>query len=252
MTRAEGIELALLTLLAAAAAALLPWSAGGFALSWDLLNHHVYLGLIAEHPRWDLDVLAANYQGYQYPYLYWPVYRLLLADGPGAVYGAIWAAAQAALTVPPLWLVCRRVLPPAGPAWAMVAERALACALGLGSVILLVLFDSTSNDLLATLPLLWAFGIGLGTPMTPRRAALCGALWGVSVAFKFSNGLMLPLLLLWWWAPERPHFGLRRGVALAAGAVGGFVLVYAPWGWQLWQQTGNPFHPFFDAWFGLK
>ena len=69
MTRARATELLLLTLLATAGAAALALSQGQLAWSWDALNHHIYLGLIAEHPRWDLDVIPASYQSYQYPYL---------------------------------------------------------------------------------------------------------------------------------------------------------------------------------------
>ena len=73
MTRAEVGELLLLTLAAAVVAAAVPLCTGYMALSWDALNHHIYLGFIAENPRWHLDVLPASVQTYQFPYLYWPV-----------------------------------------------------------------------------------------------------------------------------------------------------------------------------------
>ena len=44
--------------------------------------------------------------------------------------------------------------------------------------------------------------------------------------------------------------GLRgRAVNIAAGCaatLAGAVLAYGYWGWQLWQQFGNPLYPFYD------
>jgi hypothetical protein len=221
------------------------------------MNHHVYLGLIAEQPRWDLDVVAASFQGYQYPYLYWPVYRMSLLEGSGAVVGAAWAAAQAALLLPPVWVFSRRLLALGdgrSTAWSVLGatERALACALAFTSVVLLSSLETTANDLLAAVPLVWAFAVMAGTPGSERRLALAAGLWGASAALKLSNAMFLPLLLVWWVAGDYGSRGgwLRRGLALAAGAAVGFGIVYAPWGWQLWRVTGNPFYPYFGALFG--
>jgi hypothetical protein len=218
------------------------------------MNHHVYLGLIAEHPRWDRDVVAASFQGYQYPYLYWPVYRMSLIDARGAVVGAMWAAAQAALLLPPVWVLSRRLLAPGGyrlAPWkvAGAAERMLACAMAFMSVVLLSSLETTANDLLAAVPLVWAFAVMAASPSSDRRAALAAGLWGVSAALKLSNAIFLPLLMVWWVVGDRGNGGWLRGFALAAGATVGFGVVYAPWGWQLWRVTGNPFYPYFGTLF---
>jgi hypothetical protein len=250
--RALVAELAVLTVAAAALAAALPLDAGYFGWSWDALNHHIYLGYMAERPRLGQDVLAASFQSYQYPYLYWPVYRLSLFEGSGALVGAGWAAAQAALLLPPVWLLSLRLLGSAQAPWTLAgaAERAAACALAFLSGVVLVGFETTSNDLLAAVPLLWAFALMAATPSTNQRAALAAALWGVSAAFKLSNGIFLPLLLVWWALPDTRGGGgaqWRRGILMVAGAAAGFGLAYLPWGWQLWQATGNPFHPYLKS-----
>lgn len=252
MTRAHTLELLLLTLLAAGASAAVPLSSGQMLWSWDALNHHVYLGLIATHPRWELDVIAASYQGYQYPYLYWPVYLMSQLNGSGAVVGACWSGLQAALLLPPVWLICLRVLPAPGSMLQGVGERLAGCVLAFSSVIILVGLETTSNDLMASLPLLWAVAVSLGAPASDRRVMTCAGLWGMATAFKLSNGIYLPLLLLWWWTPARPYFPPRRALVLALGASLGFTLTYLPWGWQLWQLTGNPFHPYFAGQFGAS
>lgn len=245
------IELVLLTIATAAAAAALPLDAGYWGWSWDALNHHVYLGLIAESPRHEQDVIAASYQSYQYPYLYWPVYRLSLFEGPGPAAGAIWAAAQAAVLLPPVWLISLRMLPVRDAPWIGVVERVAACALAFMSTVVLVALETTANDLLAAVPLLWAFAVMATEPATDRRAAIAAGLWGVSSALKLSNAIFLPLLLWWWWwTPGRRLPTMRRGGLIALGATVGFVAFYAPWGWQLWQLTGNPVYPFLGSVFG--
>jgi len=250
MSRALWAEVLLLTLLAALLAASVSLSAGEWSWSWDGLNHHIYLGLTAEQPRWHLDVTAASVQSYQYPYLYWPVYRISLMPISGAQAGAIWGAVQAAVVLPPVWLASRNLLPAEGTAAQAVFERVAACVLAGSSIVVMAAVGTTSNDLMAAVPLVWAVALMTAPKAGAGRACTAAALWGVGTAFKWSNGLAIPLLLFWWWRSERPHFSVQRGVQMAVAAAAGFALAYAPWGWQLWRQTGNPFYPFFAAWFG--
>jgi hypothetical protein len=245
MTRALWIEATLVSLAAAVAVALVPLTAGEWGWSWDALNHHIYLGLFAESPRWHLDVVAASTQSYQYPYLYWPVYRLSLLDIGGARAGAIWSAALALLVVPPVWFAAWRLLPPEGLRTQAIFERTAACALALSSVVVLSAFNTTANDLLGSVPLLWAVALMTVERPGDARAGWAAALWGASAAFKLSNALAIPLLLVWWW--QRPGWPLhpRRGLIIGIAATLGYALIWAPWGWQLWLHTGNPFYPFF-------
>jgi len=249
MRRADVVEVVSLTVLLALGLAAVPLLSGTWGWSWDALNHHVYLGLIAEQPRWHLDVSPASVQSWQYPYLYWPVYRLSQSSIPGAWAGAIWSAGLVVLLMPPLWLTARKLLPAQGGRWQGVFERTSACLLGFSGLVVLSSLGTTANDPLAALPLLWAVAIMLSEQTSDRRAALASALWGVSVAFKASNLLAVPMLLVWWWQRPGWPFPLQRGALLAVGSALGFALAYLPWGWQLWQQTGNPFHPLLGAWF---
>jgi hypothetical protein len=254
MTRAHWIELVSITALCGVLTALGSLYAGVWGWSWDALNHHVYLGLISEAPRWHLDVTAASVQGWQYPYLYWPVYRLTLLPVHGAIAGALWAALLCALIVPPVWLTSLRLLPRLDdtPKGAIQAgfERSAACAMALLSVVVLSSLGTTANDPLAAVPLLWAVALMTVPAPTNQRAAVAAALWGVSTAFKLSNALAIPLLLVWWWRGPGWPLPLRRGLGVCVGALVGYTAAYAPWGWQLWQQMGNPFYPFFQSVFG--
>lgn len=253
MTRSLWAELAVLTLLASSLVAAVPLFAGEWAWSWDALNHHVYLGYIAQHPRWHLDAAAASVQGYQYPYLYWPIYWLSTLPITGTTAGAIWGAFLAAMLTVPTWVASLHLLQADKNPWQALFDRSAACTLALGSIVVLSAVNTTANDPLTAVPIIWAVALMAVPQTSDRRAAAAAALWGVATAFKLSNGLFLPLLLLWWWVPRwaRQDFGwLRRGLGIAAGATLGFALTYAPWGWQLWQQTGNPFYPLFRGIFG--
>lgn len=250
MTRWHWLELLLLTAGAAAALAAVPVGMGVWGLSWDALNHHVYLGFFSESPRWHLDVNAASIQSWQYPYLYWPVFRLTQLPIDGATAGAAWAIFLCCLMVPPLWVITYGLLPAQAGVWQAVWERSAACALGLLSLVVLSAIGTTANDPLSVVPLLWALALMSMPEPDNRRVAVSGAFWGMACAFKISNALSLPLLLVWWWRGPGLTFPLCRGWALGFGATAGFGLAYAPWGWQLWVQTGNPFFPFFQSVFG--
>jgi len=244
------LEVAVLTMAAAVSAAAMQLATGYLMWSWDALNHHIYLGLIAESSRWDLDVVAASFQGYQYPYLYWPIYRLSLVSGSGAVMGAAWSAFQVAMLTPPLWLACKRLLGVTPRPWVGVAERTAGCVLAGMSAVVLTAVETTGNDLLCAVPVLWAVAIALREPANERRAAFAALLVGASIALKLSNVVYLPLLLAWWFIPFKGRGTWRHGAFMCIGCVAGFTLTYAPWGWQLWRLTGNPFYPFMGRFFG--
>jgi hypothetical protein len=58
---------------------------------------------------------------------------------------------------------------------------------------------------------------------------------------------VMPLLWLW---PAGTWMQRLKAAALGCVlAAAGMFMAYAPWGWQLWQLTGNPVFPIFDAWF---
>jgi hypothetical protein len=233
----------------------IPLSAGELGLSWDALNHHIYLGWTAQQPRLERDFVAAGYQSYQFPYLYWPVYKLALGGWSGAWAGAVLATLQV-LAVPPVWMLARTCMP--GATVFDVLMRLLAVALAFMTGVVLSIFDSTSNDLMAAIPLVWALALALrplGDPKPAparlhRLAMLSGACAGVAVAFKLSNG---PLAVLFpaLWAMHGSNVRARvYNVALGSlAAMVGYVLVYGYWGALLWHYFGNPIYPFYDGWF---
>lgn len=232
----------------------IPLNLGRLGLSWDALNHHIYLGWMADSSRLGWDYAAASNQSYQFPYLYWPAYKLAISGFSGMTAGIILATLHL-IVVPPVWMVSRTLIP-ARDAYG-AAMRIAAVALAFMSAVPLRMLESTGNDLLAAAPFLWAVALAFRAyaknradmmPVANRTAFIAGLLGGISVAFKLSNGplaILLPLLFLFGGGTWL-HRAFR--VALCAFAIGlGFVVTYGYWGFQLWTQFGNPIYPFYQA-----
>jgi hypothetical protein len=248
-------ELAAITAIAWLALACIPLGLGYIGLSWDALNHHLYLGWTADHPRFELDFLAASYQSYEFPYLFWPAYKLAEWGASGRTAGVVLVSLHV-LAVPALWLAANACI--AGTSWYERFMRAAAVLLALSGEVFLSLMDNTANDGLAAVPLVWAVALaiactqqGAEAKRTARLVAISGLLAGVSTAFKLSNGpLALGMPLVWAFCGDGTLGA--RAIQVARGCVWtlvGFALTYGYWGWQLWTHFGNPLYPFFAGWF---
>lgn len=246
-----------LMLLAWLAFAAIPVRLGYVGLSYDALNHHIYLGWLAEQSRFAQDVWAAGSQSYQVPYAYWPVYRMAMAGFSG-VQAGVALAAISALSVPAVWMMARQLI--SGHGLYEAVMRGLAVMLAYGSIVVLSLFGSTQNDVLAAIPLVWAFALAMESAQAhgpkatrlPRAGGtvVAGLLAGVSVTLKLSNG-PLALLLLLVWALHGPSLRQRLESMAWGGCatVAGWLLSFAPWGWGVWRAFGNPIYPLYDSWF---
>lgn len=229
-----------------------PLSIGQVSLGWDALNHHIYLGWSAEQSRLTRDFWAASSQSYQYPYTYWPVYKMAVLGWSGLWAGVVLSTINA-LLVPPVWILARVCI--SGQAKFDVLMRVAAVAMGCLTGVVLSLLDATQNDLPAAIPLVWAFALAVwplragAAPVSEFYAVvLAGLFAGVSVAIKLSSGPLAILMpLLWLSLPGPWEVRLRRIVLGSVMTLVGYVLAYAPWGWQLWHHFGNPVYPLFDS-----
>lgn len=236
----------------------IPLQRGGIGLSWDSVNHHIYLGWVADSARFDKDYFAAGSQSYQFPYLYWPIYKMAFWGWSGRTAGVVWAVLHALICFPLLHMA--RSLMPGGDFFT-VLFRLSGVLLGVGTLLVLRAPETTGNDVLAALPFLWALAIGikataLGGSLSERQlrwyATGIGLLGGVSVAFKLSNGFFLPVILLLTLASGGRVADRLLGVLCWSLAVaGGFWVTYGWWGYQLWVHFGNPVFPFYDGVFSI-
>ncbi|MRD48621.1 hypothetical protein [Caenimonas koreensis] len=233
----------------------IPLALGGIGITWDGLNHHLYLGWTAQHQRFDRDVVAASYQVFQFPYANWPLYKLALSGVSGPVAGVFLASVQW-LAVPAVWMIACRCIP--GRDWFAAMFRAFAVVLAFSSGLVLSFFDSTINDLIACIPLMWAVAFSLPIPKDDgqtcspglRFVALAGLLAGASVALKLSNGPVAAALPVIWSFGAGAVASRWRTMAVGIVATGlGFTMSYSYWGWLLWEYAGNPVYPFCNACF---
>lgn len=235
----------------------LPISQGGIGLSWDALNHHIYLGWIAETLRFDRDFLAASSQSNQFPYLYWPVYKMAISGWSGLEAG-IALATMHLIVVPPVWMLARTCLQ--NSTVFDVIMRFLAVLMAIMSSVVLSQLASTSNDLMAAAPLVWAVALALAPldasrsiRLTPRWAAtLSGLCAGAAVACKLSNGPLVVIIMpALWLLTSQAGFKMRLFHTVQGGlsTLVGYLLVYGYWGAQMWSQFGNPIYPFYDSLF---
>ena len=233
-----------------------PLTLGRIGLSWDALNHHIYLGWVADRARFDQDYMAASLQAYQFPYLYWPVYKLAMMGVSGVTAGIVLATLHIVI-VPPVWMAAR-ILMPQQTLFGLFL-RVAAVALAFMTALVIRAFETTGNDLLAAAPLVWAIVVALKAldcryqpgsvfdlrhPVA-RAAILSGLLSGLSIAFKLSNGpLAIVLAPVFLFCRGTPAARLFWAALSLAAMVAAFAAAYGYWGFKLWQQFGNPLYPF--------
>ena len=211
----------------------IPLALGEIGLSWDALNHHIYLGWTAQSPRFDRDMFAAGGQTTQFPYLYWPVYKLFALDVPGKWAGAVLATLYLA-AVPPVWLVANACIQGDAPFERLMRLLAVILAFATGRDAVAVRLHV--ERLLAAVPLAWAVAFGLHPDR--RGIVLSGLCAGTAVAFKLSNGPIAIVLPLLWLMGAQPL--KQKIVNLIAGSCRGH---RRPRGglWLLGLATVEPF-----------
>ncbi len=133
------------------------------------------------------------------------------------------------------------------------AMRVLAVVLAFSTAVVLSLLDSTSNDLMAAAPLVWALALAM-EPMRNDRAdwltptlrlrlsgLLAGVVRGIQ-AQQWSIGRLSAGLVVSRWQQGQGQTEARWRRARLATLVG-FALVYGYWGALLWTHFGNPVYP---------
>ena len=249
-----------------------PVRAGVFAACWivaaviavalgrdvnlDLRNYHFYNAYALIEGRWALDLAPAGMHSFLHPGLDLPYY--LMTRGPLNVWPwlvtslqAVYFGVLAFLVLAVANLCCH------GDARRLTGTSLLVALLGLTGAGTLPEAGATQNDvqvgclvLGALLALLLAAGADDdgATRRATRLRLLAGFLGGAVIALKFTAAIYAPALAIATAMATRsnPARRLPAVALLVLGSVLGFVLVYGPWGWLLWERFGNPFGPFFN------
>lgn len=220
----------------------------GKEMQWDTLDYHFYAGFSAIHDRFGRDYFAAAPQSYLNPYAYVPFYLLAISGLPALGAAAILAALQSAI----LWLsyeLAIAIMPP-DRAHLRVAIGASAALLAFANPVLMQQLGSSFADITTGEVALagWLIMIGAARASSARRMVAAGLLLGAASALKLTNSLdalsvaIVPFFFPVIW-PKRLYFARLYGLSVGLA----FVLVSAPWSFQLERHFGNPLFPLLNG-----
>jgi hypothetical protein len=223
--------------------------------SWDLQNYHLYNAWALLHGRLTLDLAAAGLQSYFNPLLDLPYY--LLGTGPLAHLPRLVAAAQGLWYGGMVFMLLRiavRLADLQGRVFG--AGDLFAVLIGATGTMAVSQIGLSSNEM--PLAMLVLSAVCLLLPLCAeepiarpgRQVLLAGLLCGLAAGLKptaivYSPALMCALLAASFGRRGAWRLCLWFGVA----ALGGFLVAYGWWGWQLWKLTGNPVFPMFNQFF---
>jgi hypothetical protein len=230
-------------------AACVCWAlAAGKDMNWDQLSYHYYAGLAATSDRLDQDFFAASIQSYLNPYAYLPFFWMVQADLPPALIGGVLAALHSVNLIL-VYAVAKRLVPPQARYASALRIAAVATA-GLAPIFLYEV-GSTFIDIVASIPVVAALAALLYWPSRPwLLLGGAGALLGAAIALKMTNLIFAPALVagVLCLRGAGPRL-FPRLLATGAGLATGFLLVGGGWSYTIYREFGNPFFPFFNAWF---
>lgn len=228
--------------------ATIAWSAiGGKDLNWDQFNYHFYIAYNFLGGRLDHDFMAANVQSYLNPLPYVPFYWMVVNDWPSLLIGSLLAGAHS-LNIVFAYLICRLAL----GCFSVARTTALAGAtLAFLSPVFLFEVGTSFADITTSSLVLFGIWLALRSDREPGwcdRALLAGIFIGSAIGLKLSNVIFAPACaILLMFLPVSMQRRLLSLAYLAVGGLIGVILTHGYWGWQLWQEFGNPFFPMFNG-----
>lgn len=228
----------------------------GRDVSWDVINHHLYLPFSLLTGRFREDFFAAGPQSYQNPLGFLPFYWLVQAGGPNWLVGTALALLHGLV----FWPLHRLTVAVWGESPGQRWWRLMALAFAAVTPVFLLLAGTSSVDALSSLLVLSALTLVITTrgssgPAAARSStafiAVSGVLMGLAFAVKPVNAVFvlgLAGVLALRWAAGQAHW--RDLAVWAVASLAGMLLFMGPWSWWLWQSFGNPLFPLFNQWFG--
>ncbi|HEX4025932.1 MAG TPA: glycosyltransferase family 87 protein [Steroidobacteraceae bacterium] len=216
----------------------------GRDLAWDTLNYHLYAGFSAVHNRFGQDFFPAGMQSYLNPYAYVPFYALVRAGLSALEISSILAVVQSGI----LWLIYELGLRvcPSEDRHTRVIVGICAVALAYVNPILMQQFGSTFADITTGELVVGGWLLLADAIRFPgaKRIVWAGLILGAATALKMTNSVhaaagfaVLVMLPVAW------RRLIRSGLIYCCSLAAGFVIVAAPWSWQLERTFGNPLFP---------
>jgi hypothetical protein len=224
--------------------------------NYDLKNYHIYNAWAFVTGRWSQDLFAAGPHTYFSPFLDVPYYLAAAALLPshGASIVAL-AGIPYGILLYLTYLIAGTVARNLAPGeWESKAFVAACLVLAGPGAATWRGIGTTFNDITIAAIVLAAFhqvlaGATCDEPrVSPRRIATSGLLLGAATGLKLTAAIHVPAMAAAIFALAPDRRARARGIALYAGCVAAaFFLVYGPWGWKLYQLTGNPFFPLLNG-----
>jgi hypothetical protein len=218
--------------------------------NWDLRNYHFYNPYAWLNNRYDIDIAPAQIQTWHYPLADIPYYLFARAGVSSWISTSVLALPAAVA----LYVVARiyaLLVPGVQRGWIIFALLLVALTGTAG----LPVIGSTMSEWHTVALFLGAMWLLLKPHPDESddwmRFVFAGALGGAAVGFKltaavYAIGLAAMVLAL----PGPAATRLRRLAFLGIGGAGAFVLVFAPWGWFVYQRMESPVFPYFNNVFG--
>ena len=237
--------------LVASSVACLVWSwYAGRDLNWDQLNYHFYAAYHFLDGRLERDFMGASIQGYLNPLGYVPFYLMVRANWPSLLIGSVLALTHSTC----LWLIygiSRELIPAEAPG--RIAIIAASVALAFLAPIYHVELGSSFIDVTTTIPILAGVLLLLICNRSTHVSWLvlvAGLLMGAATGLKLTNAIFAVAASVFIVLATRPVMARIRDMGIyVAGGFAGFLIVEGAWAYQLFRTFGNPFFPWFNAWF---
>lgn len=222
----------------------------GGTISWDAMNHHLYLGREALYgSRLSIDEFAVGGMSCQYPLSYAPLVAMLDAGWSGtAIFSTL--ALFSSLSAIAIWIVLRVIV--IGDSISLALVRCLGALIACSGTLWWQMMVQTSNDAISATVILIAFSLAFYCHNKSSDFRFCltiygiaGALSAIAVLAKMTQVIgvlsilcVIPFLATSW---QRKFF-----VASAFFSVFSVTLLVLGWKWgrEIWNACGSPVHPF--------
>lgn len=218
----------------------------GKDLNWDASNYHFYAGFSAINDRFSQDFFAAGPQSYLNPYAYTLFYLLVTYSSSALLVGLLLAISQSAV-IYLTWGIAKSVLKQTAPSKSFLI---LTIILSLSTTVVWHQIGSSFIDIYVTVCVLAGVYSLLKYDVSPTatRAFLSAFVLGFAVGIKLTSGMFaLAGACCAFYLMCVKHKNYKHFIWFSVAGIVGALLVEGWWAYRVFQETGNPFFPFFNS-----
>lgn len=227
----------------------------GGTVSWDAMNHHLYLGReMLYGSRLRIDEYAIGVMSCQYPLGYLPLVAMLDAGWSGnSIFTAL--ALLSSISIPACWIISWVIIPSSELKFVLI--RTLSTVVASVGVVWWQMLIQTSNDGFSTALVTLAFALmffAFNPGVTIRQLALlsviAGVLSAIAISIKITHliavvGVLMVFIFIPF--PIRIRFSAMALYSLVLACA--LTLISYYWAMEIFDACGSPIHPFFLEFF---